>query len=604
MRRRLDLSTRDIALLAVLTALPLLGYQFGVGNQVEQFPIVERLRDPHFIAGDFYTDSAATFGPRYYYSLLLSVLTRIASLPVVALLLTCAANLALGLVTFVAARSRLGATAAGAAIAAALAVANSSFPIGLAAYLRYESFQPASLAVPLSLLGFVWLSDGKRFAAVAAFFVAALFHPLIGPQAAMIAFAACALADLAARKPIRSLLAYIPSGALFVALLFVAWVLPATSSHGGSLSSEEFFAIFPSFRSPHHYLGTTFPLSHYVQLAAFVAAMAVLVVQGRRVDERSDLRAHLIFATGIVLILCAASLILVDGLHNRIAASAQIFRALLLVKWAGFILFGVVAGRWLSSGRPLLMAAPFAVLVATGAAQPLVMLGAILAVLLTERMPIGRRTEIALAAVLLVAAAGLTLQIGAREEAVRAALASLSIGLLYLAPIALIPAATIALSLTMALIAFGWFNRELNLVDRGIFNPTYQWDDIKGDDADIARWVKANTSPGAVWITPPQFEAFRLLAERPIVVDWTSIPFQENAMREWRRRIRVVYGDVPGGGFVALQGLERNYGSITPERLAQLSIEFDAPYAVIERRTPWPGATLYENGSYKAVSLR
>src|SRR5215218_1103421 len=141
MRRRLDLSTRDITLLAVLTALPLLGYQFGVGNQVEQFPIVERLREPHFIAGDFYTDSAATFGPRYYYSLLLSVLTRIASLPVVVLLLTCAANLALVLVTFAAARTRLGATAAGAAIAAALAVANSSFPLGLAAYLRYESFQ-------------------------------------------------------------------------------------------------------------------------------------------------------------------------------------------------------------------------------------------------------------------------------------------------------------------------------------------------------------------------------------------------------------------------------------------------------------------------------
>ena len=603
MRRRLDLSTRDITLLAVLTALPLLGYQFGVGNQVEQFPIVQRLRDPHFIAGDFYTDSAARFGPRYYYSLLLSVLTRIASLPVVVLLLTCAANLALALVTFAAARTRLGATAAGAAIAAALAVANSSFPLGLAAYLRYESFQPASLAVPLSLLGFVWLGDGKRFAAVAAFFGAALFHPLIGPQAAMIAFAACALADLAARKPIGSLLAYVPSGALFATLLFVAWVLPGTSSHEGSLSSEEFFAIFPAFRSPHHYLGTTFPLSHYVQLTAFVAAMAVLVVQGR-VGERSDLRTRLIFATGIVLILCAASLVLVDGLHNRIAASAQIFRALLLVKWAGFILFGAVAGRWLSSGRPLLMAAPFAVLVATGAAQSLVMLGVTLAVLLAERMPIGRRTEIALAAVLLIAVAGLTLQIGAREEAVRAALAGLTIGLLYLAPIALLPAVTIALSLTLALIAFGWFNRELNLIDRDIFKPTYQWADVKGDDADIARWVKANTPPGTAWITPPQFEAFRLLAERPIVVDWTSIPFQEDAMREWRRRIRVVYGDVPGGGFVALQGLERNYRTITPERLAQLSVEFDAPFAVIDRRTPWPGAILYENGAYKAVSLR
>jgi hypothetical protein len=602
MRRRLDLSTRDITLLAVLTALPLLGYQFGVGNQVEQFAIIERLRDPNFIAGDFYTDSAATFGPRYYYSLLLSLLASIVPLPVVVLLLTCAANLALILVTFAATRTRLGATAGGAAIAAALAVANSSFPLGLAAYLRYESFQPASLAVPLGLLGFVWLTDGKRFAAVGAFFAAALFHPLIGPQTAMIAFAACALADLASRRPFRSLLGYIPSGALFAALLFVAWVLPGMmSAQGGAMSSEEFFSIIPAFRSPHHYLGTTFPLSHYVQLAAFLAAMAVLVVQARRVAEHSVLRTRLIFATAVVLALCVVSFILVDGLHSRIAASAQIFRALLVVKWAGFVLFGAVAGRWLSTGRPLLMVAPFAVLVATGAAQPLVMLGVTLAVLLAERMPIGRRAEIALAALLLVAVAGVTIQIGAREEAVRAALAGLSIGLFYLAPIALVPASAVAVSLTLALILFGWINRERNWVDRDIFQPTYQWADVKGDDADIARWVKANTPPGAVWITPPSFEAFRLLAERPIVVDWTCIPLQEDAMREWRRRIRAVYGDVPGSGFVALQGLESNYRSITPDRLAQLSAEFNAPFAVIARETPWPGAVLYENGEYKAV---
>jgi hypothetical protein len=605
MRRRLDLSARDITLLAVLTALPLLGYQFGVGNQVEQFPIVERLRNPDFIAGDFYTDNAATFGPRYYYSLLLSLLTRIAPLSFVVLLLTCAANLALVLVTFAAARTRLGATAAGAAIAAALAVANSSFPLGLAAYLRYESFQPASLAVPLGLLGFVWLTEGKRYAAVGAFFAAALFHPLIGPQTAMIAYAACAIADLASRKPLGGLLAYIPSGALFTALLLAAWVLPGMmSDRGGSLSSEEFFSIIPAFRSPHHYLATTFPLSHYLQLAAFVAAMAVLVVQARRVVEHSTLRTRLIFATAVVLALCVASFVLVDGLHNRLAASAQIFRALLIVKWAGFILFGAVAGRWLSTGRPLLMTAPFAALVATGAAQPLVMLGVTLAVLLAERMSLGRRAEIALAAILLVAVAGVTIQIGAREEAVRAALAGLSIGLLYLSSIALVPASAVAVSLTLALIAFGWFNRERNWVERDIFQPTYQWADVKSDDAGIARWAKANTPPGAVWITPPQFEAFRLLAERPIVVDWTSIPLQEDAMREWRRRIRAVYGDVPGSGFVALEGLERNYRSITPEQLAQLSVEFNATFAVIDRQTPWPGAILYENGAYKAVSLR
>ena len=74
-------------------------------------------------------------------------------------------------------------------------------------------------------------------------------------------------------------------------------------------------------------------------------------------------------------------------------------------------------------------------------------------------------------------------------------------------------------------------------------------------------------------------------------------------MREWRRRIRAVYGDAPGGGFAAQQAISRNYGSITPEKLAQLSAEFNAPFAVLYRETPWPGPILYENDAYKAVSL-
>ncbi len=483
-------------------------------------------------------------------------------------------------------------------------ITNSSFPLGLAAYLRYDSFQPASIAVPLSLLGFVLLGDGKRYAAVGAFFAAALMHPLIGPQVALIAYVACALADLAARKSFGCLLAYLPSGALFTALLFATWVLPAMSAaQAVSMSSEEFFWSFPAFRSPHHDLGTTFPLAHYQELAAFLAAMAVLAVQARGIAGKSVLITRLVIATAVVLVLCAASLVLVDVMHSRIAVSAQVFRALLLVKWAGFLLFGVVAGHWLSTGRPLLIIAPFAVLVATGEAQAYVMLGAALAVLFTERMTIGRWVELGLTAVLLVAAALVTVEIGSREESARAALAGLSIGLLYVSPLALVPASAMAISLVAALIAFGWVNRERHFIDRGIFKPTYQWDDVKTDDADIARWVKANTPPGAVWVTPPQFETFRLLAERPVTVDWTSIPLQEDAMREWRRRIRVVYGDVPGGGFAALQGLERNYRSITPEQLTRISAEFNARFAVLYRETPWPGAVLYENDAYKAVRL-
>ncbi|WP_398286356.1 DUF6798 domain-containing protein [Sphingomonas daechungensis] len=102
---------------------------------------------------------------------------------------------------------------------------------------------------------------------------------------------------------------------------------------------------------------------------------------------------------------------------------------------------------------------------------------------------------------------------------------------------------------------------------------------------------------------PPEFETFRLIAERPVVVDFTSIPLQELAMREWRRRIRDVYGDVPGGGFVAQHAMDANYRAMTREKAAQLSAEYRARFAVLDRETPWPGKPLYENGTYKAVSL-
>ena len=600
---RTRLSSRDIVLLVILTALPVLGYQFGMGNQVEQFPIIERLRDPNFIIGDFYTDSAVQFGPRSYYSWFVSRLTVLAPLPAVIFVLTCAANFGLALVTFSAVRTRLDAGAIGAATAAALAIANSSFSLGLAAYLRFESFQPASIAIPLSLAGFIWLADEKRYLAALAFFAASLSHPLIGPEVALIAYGSCALSDLVERKPLRKLLSYLPSGLLFSALFVGAWVVPAMSSDDVRMSSEEFFSIMPAFRSPHHYLGTTFPLSHYRQLAAFVAAMAILAFQLRGSAQQIVLRNRLIFATVIVLLTCAASLILVDGMHNRVAASAQVFRMLMVVKWAGFLLFGAAAAHWFSTGRPLLIAAPFLVLISTGEAQPYVMLWSTLLVLAAERLEFGRLVEIALAAVLAVVAVYLTMSIGAREEAVRAMLAAISIGLLYLSPLAVPAAAAVAMSMTAALIAFGWINRSLHISDRGIFNPTYHWSDLKTDDADIARWAHANTPSGTVWITPPDFETFRFIAERPIIVDFTSIPLQEGAMREWRRRIRDVYGDVPGGGFVAHAAMDENYRSITPERLAQLSGQYNARFAVLDQETPWPGPVLYRNGTYKAVSL-
>ena len=91
-----------------------------------------------------------------------------------------------------------------------------------------------------------------------------------------------------------------------------------------------------------------------------------------------------------------------------------------------------------------------------------------------------------------------------------------------------------AIALMAVLIAFGAVNRHLQFVDFAIFRPAYDWADLNGPDAEIARWIKENTPAGSLWATPPDFESFRLIAERAIIIDFTSIPFQELPMREWR----------------------------------------------------------------------
>ena len=72
---------RDLAFLGLVALLPLYAAQFGVGNQVEQFALIERIRDPLFARGDFYVDSAAHLGqPRYYYAAAMAWLADATSL--------------------------------------------------------------------------------------------------------------------------------------------------------------------------------------------------------------------------------------------------------------------------------------------------------------------------------------------------------------------------------------------------------------------------------------------------------------------------------------------------------------------------------------------
>jgi len=337
--------------LALLATLPLIGAQFGYGNQIEQLTIIARLQDPGFAPGDFYLDSAASFGPRIYYAWVLMVLNAALPLPVVIHGLSVLCNFALGAVTYGAARRFLGVGALGAGIAATLAVTNGSFSLGLAGYLRFDSFQPANIAIPASLIGFYLLLIGSVWRAVGCFTIAMLMHPLIGVEIAGIAYGAVGIARLWGTKIrdwITVLSPLVISGLVFGFLVGLAWILP-TLNHDSvtKLSSEAFFAILAEFRAPHHYLALSFPRSAWLACGLFcLVTLVVLAVHMVRYGSRRETIA-LIAAALAVLVLCAASVWFVDIQNSRTFVTAQLFRMLMVLKWIGFLGLGWVLAEWI-----------------------------------------------------------------------------------------------------------------------------------------------------------------------------------------------------------------------------------------------------------------
>ncbi|MCI0465557.1 MAG: hypothetical protein L0Y57_00890 [Beijerinckiaceae bacterium] len=596
------LKSRDAVFLMLAAALPVLGYQFGLGSQVEQFSIVRRFSDPDFIRADFYVNSAAAFGPRFYYSWIISLLTSVAPLPLVILILTCVTNFALALISFDAARAHLRTDHIGGAIAALIVLVNSGFSLGLAGFIRFESFQPASLAIPLALGGFSLLVARRNLAAAAAFASSAAVHPLIGVECAMISFAACGLADLSrardAAGAFKLLRPYIPSWLALAAAVGVLWIVPLAMQDSAHISDAEFFAILPAFRAPHHYLASAFPAAHYLGAATFAAGLYWMAWQFRKHRTFDFPPMALSLAAGIVVVLCAASFLLVDIAHNRLWATAQVFRMLFLVKWVGYLFFSWMASRWLGEKSPIGLAATIAPIIATGEAQPLAMAASLAATAAAGRwLPDKSRGQIFAAILLTAVTIAIAARVGVGGEMARAVTGTVCAALVYTF------SSGAAIALVAVLIAFGIVNRNREFVDFAIFHPTYGWADLKGPDAEIARWIKGNTPVGSLWATPPDFESFRLIAERAIIVDYTSIPFQELPMREWRARIAALYGEVKGDGFEALAAMAANYRAANQAALEDAARAYGADFAVLYEDTPWTGEILHQNGKYKAVRI-
>ncbi|MDA7964141.1 DUF6798 domain-containing protein [Ruegeria sp.] len=588
-----------VLLLALMSLLPLVGAQFGHGNQVEQLPIVARLVDPSAMAGDFYTDHAAGFGPRIYYARVLAWLHGVLPMPVIMHGLMCLFAFVLGGVTYLGARQIVGAGVMGGLLAAALAITNGSFSLGLAGYLRFDSFQPANIAIALALGGVVLMFAGRPWLAVIGFAAAAMMHPLIGVEIAAIAFAAIGvtrLISLGDQTLVRALAPLIGAGLAFGAAIWLFWVWPAPAPEGVPLSDAAFFDILIRFRAPHHYLGSEFYRRSWVEAGLFVATTLIILVW---LTRRSDMPngTGLAVICLIVLATCAASLWFTDVQHSRVWATAQVFRMLMVVKWVGFLLLSRLVADLYAKDRTLALACALMLLLASADAQPyaiVVVLVAMLAATLVRRLLAGQAAGVVIWLGLglgVVLSAALAWRYGIPVQSLR--------GVLAFALIALVLLPWLRRGLVLAVI-LGLTAPAVSIVLRPA-GTSYSWLDHQDAAAQIARQAGQLSPEGAIWAVPPDQERFRLLSGRGVVVSFTAIPFDDAGLGNWHQRLEALYGPFSKNGFGALQEMRAAHRANT-EWIATAQ-GYGATHAVLYADTPWDGPMLYENEKFKAVAL-
>jgi hypothetical protein len=110
----------------------------------------------------------------------------------------------------------------------------------------------------------------------------------------------------------------------------------------------------------------------------------------------------------------------------------------------------------------------------------------------------------------------------------------------------------------------------------------------------VQDWVRENTPPSAVLLTPPSEAGFRVFAERSIVGEWkdgTQQYFDDAFVREWAARLEALS--------------DGEYPRLPDQRLLEVAYRYRASYIVVpvrqkpERRM----RKLYDNGAFAVYEV-
>lgn len=371
-------------------------------------------------------------------------------------------------------------------------------------------------------------------------------------------------------------------GTAFVGVLClvnIALALQALANRSGKMPLDEFIALYVKLRHPHHYDPATWPIALWVSFLwplPFVAMLLPFVAMllpftlgtraeylpGRRAADTGPGDAAQRFAAVVharreaaKIFLLLSALIIVALIAAGAMFVSESLVQLSLYRFSIYIkLFSMIAVAYLVCDAGLFSRRASRALIA------MLIVVAIVAVILFVKTPAPffwwHRGALALFTGLSVVPA---------LYAFRPPRILLLIGALGLAAIPIV----------------AW-DRWLGMTTPQRIEPEY----IR-----LCRWARDNTPIDAVFLVPPDDEAFRLHAQRAIVVNFKSVPQLSGELIEWRRRLRRVLGEhdlltLPRPLHRTFEAIRERYESLPAEHLVSVAREYGARYVVVGHRLP------------------
>ena len=579
---------------------------FGINNHIDHLPFIIRNLNPSFLINDFYTNAGIEGIARQYYAVIMSQLAGSEeNLPILFLTVTLLTNISISLSSFYFAKKLFKGSSLVGILASATVLSIPAFRLAeIGSFLHLTYLVPSDIAFAFILWALYFAAQGNLILSIFLTGIATIIHPLFGLEmGALILFSYPFLLIVRHQLKVKKEWGKILISFAVFLLFSLPSIVPQLTQE--SIDSNLFIYIYAYFRIPHHEIPSSFPIKEYVIAFIFLINAGYIGYKDRKKMELFPLQLMAV-QTGSILLLCVFGYIFVEIIPLRLMVIAQPFRLLQVVKWFGLIL---IAGFLFNPDHDF----QSTILYFGSIFHPFVLCGSIVTQKLRYLLAKKKNFFNILlhpASILVIIVTLLILEPG---------LYSLKSIILFLIFVTLIvvfryfPQKLLGILLFIGIsgtLIIGLFHSKLPYI-KDSFTINYVINKLTegihpqlgADGNEVAKFARENTPTNSVFLTPPNWGQFRLMARRAIVVDFKAFLFTDSAMMEWYERLTTCYGIPTGTGFSMIPELEANYRSITDEKLLQLQKEYHFEYVVLYSETTTDFNVIYENDIYKVVEM-